>query len=61
MLKTILDWLMGFLARLGAAEQRVADTKADGDVIQRANEAAKKVEREEGGDAFDPNDRDHRS
>jgi len=42
---------------LGRAEQQNADMKADTVVIRRANDAAKKVEQEEG---RDPNDRDQR-
>ena len=42
---------------LGRAEQQNADMRADTVVIRRANEAAKKVEQEEG---RDPNDRDQR-
>ena len=39
---------------LGRAEQQNADMKADTAVMRRANDAAKKVEQEEG---RDPNDR----
>ena len=39
---------------LGRAEQQNADMKADTVVIRRANDAAKKVDQEEG---RDPNDR----
>jgi len=39
---------------LGRAEQQNADSKADTVVMRRANDAAKKVEQEEG---RDPNDR----
>lgn len=42
---------------LGRAEQQNADMKADTVVMRRANDAAKKVEQEEG---RDPNDRDQR-
>jgi len=44
---------------LGRAEQQNADSKADTVVIRRANDAAKKVEQEEGVE-YDPNDRDAR-
>lgn len=42
---------------LGRTEQQNADMKADTVVIRRANDAAKKVDQEEG---RDPNDRDAR-
>lgn len=63
----ILLWIVGKLfgggnedaavnnaRELGRAEQQNADSKADTVVMRRANDAAKKVEQEEG---RDPNDR----
>lgn len=58
-MKWLLDFILDFLSRLGAAEQKSADADAGVIVIQRANEAAKKVEEESG--EYDANDRDNRS
>ncbi|HQS18592.1 hypothetical protein [Reyranella sp.] len=68
LLPKALDLLVGLFVKkqpppdlsreLGRAEQQNADMRADTAIQRRANDAAKKVEQEEGTD--DPNDRDYR-
>lgn len=68
LLPKALDLLVGLFVKkqpppdlsreLGRAEQQNADMRADTAIQRRANDAAKRVEQEEGD--YDPNDRDHR-